>query len=374
MLTLGVPASVHPTADPVGDVQWADAQPGIAAVWFIDHLQGWLPRGVDSGWLGDPHALFDPFSVMAAAAAQSSRVTLALGVTDPLRRAPAVALQAALSVSWLGRRPMLLGIGAGAPENLRPYGLERGGRVAYVREACETITSLRDAEVHDGGGPTWPRQRATVGLGAHAGMQLWVGAHGPQMLDVTARYGDGWLPAKLSPRNFASLLQSLREKAERIGRDPDSIRTGMFAWAALAPTRRESDALLLAPVVRATALYRPPAAYKRHGAAHPLGDDQTTPDYIPSHFGAEEARRLVESIPQAVVRDAVVCGSVDDVRRLLGDYEEAGCEHVALYDVGRYVDAEGLQRSRECLAALAAGRDGGALLGAGSARPSSGSA
>src|SRR5207249_5767891 len=68
VITIGAPAALHAAADPLGDVRWAD-EAGLEAVWFVDHHQGWFPRGVDGGVLGDPHATLDPFPLMGAAAA-----------------------------------------------------------------------------------------------------------------------------------------------------------------------------------------------------------------------------------------------------------------------------------------------------------------
>jgi phthiodiolone/phenolphthiodiolone dimycocerosates ketoreductase len=366
MLTLGAPVAVHPGADPVGDVRWADSCPGIAAAWLVDHLQGWLPRGPGAGRLGDPHATMDPFTLLGAAAAITSRVGLDVGVTDPLRRAPAVLLQGALTASCLAGRPVILGLGAGAAENLRPYGLQRPDPVGYVREACETITTLRGStEPQQGGGPIWPRTNAVIGMSGHGQVALWVGAHGPRMIDLTARYADGWFPGGMPPPIFAKYLARLRRQAEQHGRDPLSVRTGMFAWSALAPSRAESARLLAAPVVRATALYNPPSILARHGLGS-LRPGESGLDYVPSGISPARARELIASIPDELVRGSVLWGSVDDVGARMAEYEEAGCEHLVLYDVGRYADPDGLARFRESLKALARGRPDSAPFTAGS--------
>jgi phthiodiolone/phenolphthiodiolone dimycocerosates ketoreductase len=345
MLTIGAPASLFPDADPLDDVRWADANQDISAVWFIDHVMGWAPRGIDTGTVGDPHRLLDPFSLLAAAATQTSRVALGVSVTDPLRRSPVALLQAALTIGWLGGRPMVLGLGTGVHENQVPYGLERPGPARYLTAACETITTLRsDAEVHSGGLDPWPRDRAVVGVSAVAEMRLWVAAHQPRVLDAAARYGDGWLPR-------------LRELAEGYGRDPGAIRAAMFMWAALADTRKESLRLLEQPLVRAAALYRGQNAFARHGAAHPLGDE-SPPRYIPTWIEPARARAVIEQVPVSLVADSVLTGSLEDVQERLGAYEEAGVEHLIVYDIGRYADSDGVARSRECLAQLARGRAG----------------
>jgi phthiodiolone/phenolphthiodiolone dimycocerosates ketoreductase len=358
MLTIGAPASLYPGADPLDDVRWADSVADLAAVWFIDHLQGWAPRGIETGTAGDPHCLLDPFSLMAAAATQTRRIPIGVSVTDPLRRSPAALLQASLTIGWLGGRPMLLGLGTGTSGNLYPYGLERPGPARYLTAACETIAALRsDAELHDGGLDPWPRDGAVIGLSALTEMRLWVAAHQPRALAAAARYGDGWLPSSLSPRAYGERLRTLRSLAESHGRDPAAIRAAMFTWAVLADSREESSRLLEEPLVRATALYRGRSAFARQGALHPLGDEDS-PRYVPTQIPPERAPALLHQIPDAVVAGSVLTGSLEDVQERLGALEQAGVEHLVVYDIGRYVGVDGLARSRECLARLARRRAG----------------
>jgi phthiodiolone/phenolphthiodiolone dimycocerosates ketoreductase len=338
-LTIGAPASVLPDVDPIEDAVWADGEDDIAGVWFIDHLLGWVPRGVDAQVVADPHAVMDPFSLMAAAARQTSRVPIGVAVTDPLRRSPAALAQAAMTIGWLGGRPMLLGLGSGARHNLEPFGLARAHPIRYLSDACAAISAYVG---RDSG------SAASLGIASAGDARLYVAAHGPRAIDVAARYGDGWLPASLAPKPFGSRLRLLRERAEGHGRDPASIRPALLLWAALAETREESLAMLERPFVRAVALYSAAPAFERYGAVHPTGGE-----YMPQGMTATEALAAIGRIPSEVARDAILAGSIDDVRERLDAYEAVGCEHVIIYDIGRYLYPDGVAQSRACLAALA---------------------
>ncbi|MGH3094443.1 MAG: hypothetical protein ACRDMV_00405 [Streptosporangiales bacterium] len=50
-----------------------------------------------------------------------------------------------------------------------------------------------------------------------------------------------------------------------------------------------------------------------------------------------------------------MAGSPADVREQLERYEQAGCAHIIVYDIGRFTDLDGTQRSREGLAAVTSG-------------------
>ncbi|WP_037347151.1 LLM class flavin-dependent oxidoreductase [Sciscionella sediminilitoris] len=331
MLTFGAPVSVHPDVDPLEDIRWADRQPGIEAAWSIDHLRGWYPRGTAPGALADPHRLLDPFAVLAAGATAAERIRLGVAVTDPLRRTGVALAHAASTVSWLGGREFALGIGVGDPGQLRPFelhsGTSRTGRLGYMRPMLDTLSTLRT----DG----------RLAITETAGFGLHIAAHGPRMLELTARHADGWLPTSLPAEHYAERLATVRAHAEAIGRDPGTIRPELFVWTALAPSGAESRALLRHPSVRAVALYRGPEGFARHGAEFPL-EQGYNPDDVPP----ERATELLESIPDAVVADAVLHGSPEQVREQLHAYERAGCEHVICYDIGRFADPEGTERFR----------------------------
>lgn len=173
---------------------------------------------------------------------------------------------------------------------------------------------------------------------------LYLAAHGPKMLELTARYADGWLPTSLSPKAYATKLATLRQAAEQANRDPDAIDTTVFTWSALGTTERESARLLQHPSVRAVALYRGPDGFARHGAEYPLDHG-----YIPHLIDPDRASTLLTSIPDAVVSDAVLHGSPEQVRERLEEYHRSGCRHVICYDIGRFIDPEGTARFREAL-------------------------
>lgn len=106
--------------------------------------------------------------------------------------------------------------------------------------------------------------------------------------------------------------------------------------------------MLERPFIRAVALYSAAPAFERYGAVHPTGGD-----YMPGDMTASEALAAIGRIPNEVARDAILSGSIDDVSERLDEYEAAGCEHVIIYDIGRYLYPDGVAQSRACLSALA---------------------
>jgi alkanesulfonate monooxygenase SsuD/methylene tetrahydromethanopterin reductase-like flavin-dependent oxidoreductase (luciferase family) len=62
------------------------------------------------------------------------------------------------------------------------------------------------------------------------------------MLRVTGESFDGWLPLSPTPADYASGLRAVHEAADRAGRDPDSIATGVYLTVAVADNAGKATA------------------------------------------------------------------------------------------------------------------------------------
>ncbi len=115
--------------------------------WAIDHFLGFFPRSVwdkDFAWLAkegsSPHEFFDYQVLLGHLARRAgSRLQLAVGVTEPIRRHPVLIAQAFMTLAHATKQPPILGIGAGEAENIVPYGLDFSKPVSKLEEAVEII-------------------------------------------------------------------------------------------------------------------------------------------------------------------------------------------------------------------------------------------
>lgn len=172
----------------------------------------------------------DTFSLLAAIATATSRVTLFPDVANLPLRPPAMIAKAAASIDILSDGRFELGLGAGGFwDAIEAFGGPRrspGQSLAALEEAITVIRKL------------WSGERNLRFEGSHyrlAGAQsgpvpphpigVWLGAYGPRALDLTARAADGWVPS------FRGELDKIVEMANRLdeatvkgGRDPSEIR------------------------------------------------------------------------------------------------------------------------------------------------------
>jgi hypothetical protein len=64
--------------------------PDTASSTFVAHAAHCEAAGIDDLWVGDEGPGRDPFALLAAAAAVTARLRLAVGVTNPYLRHPAI--------------------------------------------------------------------------------------------------------------------------------------------------------------------------------------------------------------------------------------------------------------------------------------------
>jgi len=199
-----------------------------------DHLISVFPQAIwDTDFtpqaksLRSPDAQFDYAPLLAHLAAGAGRVQLGVGVTDPHRRHPVLLAQTFLTLAHMTKVPPILGLGSGETENLDPYGFTWNRPVDRLEEALQVIrAALTETESIDFAGKYYRIDKAPMDLTVPADRmpQIWLGAHGPRMLELTGRYADGWYPWEtLSPDEYERRLKVVHTSARAAGRDPDAI-------------------------------------------------------------------------------------------------------------------------------------------------------
>jgi len=158
--------------------------PGVSAGALADAVVAADDLGLDEVWIADEGVAREPFSILAAAARQTRRVRLAIGITSPLLRHPGAIAATAATLDELSDGRAVLGLGVGGHESLEPFGIDADRPVAVVRDAIATARAVLAAT--DGPGYQAPGHA----FGPRA-VPIWVGARGPQLTRLAARVADG---------------------------------------------------------------------------------------------------------------------------------------------------------------------------------------
>ena len=239
------------------------------------------------------------------------------------------------TLAHVSRRAPILGIGTGERENVEPYGLSMPWSVSRLEEALQIIRLCwTSAGPVDFDGRFYTLTQAALDLQPPPNRvpRIWVAAHGPRMLDLTGRYGDGWLPVLVTdPDDYAARLATIRAAAQTAGRDPAAILPAMQAYVVAAPTEREAREMLGAPPIRFIAVLAPAEMWRRHGVAHPFGDDfRGFFDYVPSEHTREQLLDAMARVPVDALAEVLMWGTPAQIAARIRAFGEAGLRHANL--------------------------------------------
>jgi alkanesulfonate monooxygenase SsuD/methylene tetrahydromethanopterin reductase-like flavin-dependent oxidoreductase (luciferase family) len=199
---------------------------GYESAWLCDHLiQPSRPNG--------PY--FEAWSLLGALAAVTEKIRIGVLVTSNTFRYPQVLAKMAVTVDHISKGRLEIGLGAGwyEPEHSM-FGIafpETKELVARYGEAVQVIDQLTRNDTSTFEGRYYKLRGATSRPGSVQKPRppLLLGAFGPRMLKIVARYGDTWnafgTPTEMRERN-----QMLDDYCREIGRDPDSLDRSVYYW------------------------------------------------------------------------------------------------------------------------------------------------
>ncbi len=202
----------------------------------------WLETlGFDSLWLPDHYfptagkdvPMFEAWTLLSGLAVTTSRARIGVLVSSNTFRHPTLLAKMAVTVDHLSEGRLELGVGAGwFVEEHEIFGIafpETKQRVDQFAEAVALLDTYLTGDESSFAGEHYQLKGA---YNRPAPVQrprppLVMGAHGPRMLKLVARYADTWNSfapvAELARRNA-----QLTEMCEAIGRDPAAIKRSVF--------------------------------------------------------------------------------------------------------------------------------------------------
>ena len=193
---------------------------GFDIVAVSDHFQPWRHHGGHA-----PNSLV----YLAALGERTDRVTLATSVLTPtLRYQPAVIAHAFATLACLNPGRVILGIGTGEAMNENPsIGIEwpkfkeRSERLA---EAVALIRRLWTEERVTFDGKYYRTSKATIYDRPEQPVPIFIAAGGPKAAALVGEIGDGFIVTSGKGEElYHTLLDGLKEGADKAGRDPDTI-------------------------------------------------------------------------------------------------------------------------------------------------------
>lgn len=341
-VSIGIGVGTQPPLRRIALVARLARAQNLNAVWTVDHFQGWYPQELwdkDLLWTaspdGTPHAYYDYQALIGYLANRIGSMHIGVGVTEALRRHPALLAQTAMTWSHMTKSAPILGIGAGERENTVPYGINFDRPVARLEEALPILRRFLESRGPvDFQGEFFQLDKAMMDLEPAPGRtpQIWVAAHGPRMLRLAGRFGDGWYPTfPMTPAKYSESLAAIKDAARSAGRDPKAIVPAAQNVIVLGRTEREARKHLDAKIMRFLTLLAPAGLWRANGLTHPLGSEfRGLVDFVPSDFSTSQIVDAINQVPTDIVAENVMWGTPDTVREQLEDLVDAGLRHIVL--------------------------------------------
>ena len=201
------------------EAQEAEAN-GFDSIWLADHLLYRKP--------GEPtRGIWECWTMLAALAEATQRVEIGTLVLCNSFRNPAILAKMATTADEVSHGRLILGVGAGWNEpEYEAFGLPFDHRVDRFEEALKILKPLlRQGHVDFAGKYYQARDCDDVPRGPRSeGPPLMVGAEGPRMLKLAARYADLWNTGYMGrPETMAERFRRIEAACREVGRDPATL-------------------------------------------------------------------------------------------------------------------------------------------------------
>lgn len=247
---IGIPTGTEglmypiPFATAIENVSIAQAAEnlGYDSVWGNDHVSTQAYVRVE--FEQSPN-YYSPLLVLASIAMATRRIKLCTALLVLPFRHPVVVAKEIATLDQLSGGRVLLGVGIGAyrEEFKAMYGpaagkMNRGEMLDEALQAITTIFQSEDAQFH---GKYYQFSNInSFPKPLQSPFPIYIGGNSPEGHRRVAQYGQGWLPAVLSPAEVRAGIDSIAKHCEAIGRDPSNIDIAPQLTVSIGQTHEEA--------------------------------------------------------------------------------------------------------------------------------------
>lgn len=186
--------------------------------------------GYTWAWVPDQTFYRDPYVMLAAAAAATQTIRLGVGITNPYTRHPGAAARAAATVDEASGGRLAFGIGAGNQKELiEPLGLVAEAPARACRETIRLLRAFWSGQPVHLDGTDFAVRGAQLEFPARAGLPIYVGGRGPQILHLAGQEADGVILSLSGMEHALTLVAAGAQSAGRTLADLHKVAWGECA-------------------------------------------------------------------------------------------------------------------------------------------------
>jgi probable F420-dependent oxidoreductase len=215
------------------EVARAAEELGFDSLWTGDrildplHPRDRYPGSADGRMPAAYTTFLDPLTVLTAAAAVTSRVRLGTSTLNAPWYPPVLLARTLTSLDVLSSGRLDVGFGMGwSSDEYAAAGVPWKGRAARLEEILDVLESVwtDDPVTHEGRFYAVPASRIEPKPVQRPRPPIHLGGYAPAALERTGRRADGWLAPGVPLEFLTPMWRTVRESAEKAGRDPSSVR------------------------------------------------------------------------------------------------------------------------------------------------------
>jgi probable F420-dependent oxidoreductase len=219
--------------DAVIEVARTAEELGFDSLWTGDrildplHPRDRYPGSADGRMPAAYTTFLDPLSVLTVAAAVTSRVRLGTSTLNAPWYSPVLLARTLTSLDVLSAGRLDVGIGMGwSSDEYAAAGVPWKGRAARLEEILDVLESVwtSDPVAHEGRFFAVPPSRIEPKPVQRPRPPIYLGGGAPAALERIGRRADGWVAPGVPVVFLGPLWQTVRESAEKAGRDPSALR------------------------------------------------------------------------------------------------------------------------------------------------------
>ncbi len=314
-----------------------DAHPIQEGIEYVRYAE---QRGFEAVWQAESRLVRDAIVPMAAFAATTTQIKVGSGVINNWTRNAALIAATFLTLDDLAPDRIMLGIGAWWDPLARNVGIERHKPLQAMREVVESVRRLLRAETVTFHGEFVNLEGVKLdvvhGRKEPRNVPIYIGATGPQMMELTGEIADGVLLNYLvSPQYNAEAMERLEAGARRAGRSVYDLDRPQLVVCSMDPDRKK--ALDGARKLVTQYLAQQPHFAKAIGASEALLNDIKSVLSWPAT--EEEIERAMQFVPDEIVQLVAAAGTPEECRAKVQEYVDSGATCPILYPLGPDVKA-----------------------------------
>jgi 5,10-methylenetetrahydromethanopterin reductase len=291
--------------------------------------------GFDTAWLPDSQLLWrDAFMAIGASALATSRIQLAVGVSNVATRHASVLASVCRTAQEAAPDRFLLGLGTGFSA-LAPIGLPPTPR-RTLAASVDAIRALLKGEASEFGGV-----RATLEDPVGA-CPVYLAASGPRALELAGEVADGVIILSgLGGDRLEASIATARFAASSVNRDPEALDIVLTTFCHITrdPT---ADLRLFKPIILGMVQLGSVGFLASAGVE--IVDPGPLPEVYPDMLHARDWERAMsiadehvsDEMAQRFVRHACIYGTPEQVRSAVREVAERGVTSLYLQGVGSY--------------------------------------